>query len=132
VNVLVALAWPTHQHHGAAHRWFAESRRRTWATTPLTELGFVRVSSSPAFSAAAVSPHDALKALARFREHPRCRVWSELPPVSALSSLRLLGHQQIADAYLVLVARHHRGVLATFDARIASWAGADDVLTIPA
>jgi hypothetical protein len=26
VNVLLALAWPTHVYHLAAHRWFAENR----------------------------------------------------------------------------------------------------------
>lgn len=31
VNVLLALAWPNHQHHVAAHRWFHDDGRRGWA-----------------------------------------------------------------------------------------------------
>ena len=38
VNVLLALAWPTHVHHLAAHRWFAENSGLGWATCPLTQL----------------------------------------------------------------------------------------------
>ena len=32
VNVLLALAWPNHQHHAVAHRWFRRESRRGWAT----------------------------------------------------------------------------------------------------
>jgi toxin-antitoxin system PIN domain toxin len=125
VNVLLALAWPSHQHHAAAHRWFSRAARQGWATCPLTELAFVRLSSNPAFSPDAVSPGEALDLLARIRKVPRHVPWDQLPPVGDLRSLRLLGHQQVNDAYLVLVARRHRGVLATFDARIAAWGGAE-------
>jgi len=48
VNVLLALAWPTHVHHAAAHRWFAENHAMGWATCPLTQLGFVRLGIQPA------------------------------------------------------------------------------------
>ena len=48
VNVLLALAWPTHIHHAAAHRWFAENCAAGWATCPLTQLGFVRLGMQPA------------------------------------------------------------------------------------
>ncbi len=124
VNVLLALAWPSHQHHAPAHRWFAGAARRGWATCALTELAFVRLSSNPAFTPDAVSPADALALLARMRKLPRHLSWSDLPPVVELRAIRLLGHQQVNDAYLLLVARRHRGVLATFDGRIAAWAGA--------
>ena len=42
VNTLIALAWPNHSHHVAAHNWFA-TWKGGWATTPFTEVGFVRV-----------------------------------------------------------------------------------------
>ena len=35
VNLLVALAWPNHVHHQAAHRWFARRARHGWAV-PVT------------------------------------------------------------------------------------------------
>jgi uncharacterized protein len=47
VNVLVALTWPTHIHHLAARSWFDATGGAGWATCPVTQLGFVRVSSNP-------------------------------------------------------------------------------------
>ena len=47
VNVLIALAWPNHVHHHPARparSWFAANRSTGWATCPLTEAGFVRIS----------------------------------------------------------------------------------------
>jgi predicted nucleic acid-binding protein len=43
VTVLLALAWQTHVHHPAAHRWFGENSGAGWATCSLTQLGFVRL-----------------------------------------------------------------------------------------
>src|ERR1700719_2913940 len=43
-NVLLALAWPSHEFHEAAHSWWTHSRKR-WATCALTELAFIRLSS---------------------------------------------------------------------------------------
>jgi YVTN family beta-propeller protein len=57
VTVLVALAWPNHVHHHSARRWFAH-RPGPWATTPVTECGFVRVSSDRVVIPDAVTPVD--------------------------------------------------------------------------
>lgn len=40
---------------------------------------------------------------------------------------RLTGHQQITDAYLVALAIHNRGKLATLDRRIVQFAPAGAV-----
>lgn len=64
---------------------------------------------------------------------PGHRSWKELPPVGGLEAFALIGHQQVNDAYLVLAAQKRKGVLATFDGRIAAWAGAErHVLVIEA
>jgi predicted nucleic acid-binding protein len=49
VNVLVALFEPAHVHHALAHEWFAEAHHKAWATCPLTQSGFLRVVTSPAY-----------------------------------------------------------------------------------
>ncbi len=132
VNVLLALAWPNHQHHGAARRWFEAAARRGWATCALTELAFVRLSANPAYTEQAVGPLDALKLLLRLCQVGKHREWTALPPPAALSAFPLVGHQQVTDAYLVVVARHHKGVLATFDTRLAAWEAArGHVLLLP-
>ena len=122
VNVLLALAWPNHQHHEIAHRWFARAASRGWATCAVTELAFVRLSANPAFTSSAVSPADAVRLLALTRAHRGHRHWQELPPVDALAEMGLGGHHQVNDAYLVLVAKLNGGVLATFDRGVAAWA----------
>ncbi|HLL89632.1 MAG TPA: TA system VapC family ribonuclease toxin [Tepidisphaeraceae bacterium] len=59
-NVLIALGWPTHAHHAVAHRWFASAAAADgWATCPLTQLGFVRVSTNPRAVGAALAPSQA-------------------------------------------------------------------------
>jgi predicted nucleic acid-binding protein len=46
VNVLVALAWSTHVHHYRAVDWFSHRAPAAWATAPVTQAGFIRVSSN--------------------------------------------------------------------------------------
>lgn len=58
-NVLLALAWPNHQHHEQAHAWFSAYARKGWSTCAFTQLGFIRLSSNPAYTTNAVSPQDA-------------------------------------------------------------------------
>lgn len=125
VNVLLALAWPNHQHHQAAHRWFHEESSHGWATCALAAIAFVRLSSNPAYTADAVSPRDALVLLVRMTGHAQHRFWAELPPLDLDVVQRAIGHQQVMDAYLVGLARHHRGRLVTFDARAAAHARDD-------
>lgn len=129
VNVLLALAWPTHQHHRAAHRWFRDESARGWATCALTQLGFVRLSSNPSYSVDAVSPQDAAALLVQLTAHPRHRFWGELPELTVDMFQRATGHQQVMDAYLVGLARRHRGRVVTFDARLRSHADGDELVT---
>ena len=49
VNILMALLWERHEHHGRTRRWLATAKNI--AVCPLTELGFVRISTQPAFGA---------------------------------------------------------------------------------
>lgn len=129
VNVLLALAWPTHQHHRAAHRWFRDESRHGWATCALTQLGFVRLSSNPSYSADAVSPQDGAALLVQLTAHAKHRFWAELPAIGMEMLRQATGHQQVMDAYLVGLARSHRGRVVTFDARLKSHADGDDLVT---
>jgi uncharacterized protein len=124
VNVLLALSWPGHKFHDKAQRWFARSASQGWATCPMVEAGFVRILSNPAFSAHAVSPPEAIAALKFNTKHVAHQFWSdEIPVAGALETFRarIEGHQQIRDAYLLALAIHHRGKLATLDKGIRAW-----------
>jgi len=117
VNVLLALAWPNHQHHSLAHDWFSRDGRHGWATCALTQLGFVRLSSNPAYTAAAATPAAAGALLGKLMAHPRHRYWETLPALSGAMLAHVLGHQQVQDAYMVHLAEQRRGRLVTFDRR---------------
>ena len=119
VNVLLALSDPTHVHHDAAHRWFAGKGRSAWATCPITENGFVRVASHPSYPN---RPGDAPAVLAILRQFCAVeghRFWSD--DVSLRDVLRpgaVVTHTQITDVFLLGLAVHKGGGLATFDERI--------------
>jgi uncharacterized protein len=122
VNTLIALAWPNHSHHDAAHRWFA-AWTGGWATTPITESGFVRVSSNNAAIATAVRPVDAIAHLGRLRAAPGHNFWPdgvEGVVGDDLDASRVLGHRQVTDIHLVAIAMANAGTLATFDRGVAN------------
>jgi toxin-antitoxin system PIN domain toxin len=121
VNVLLALAWPTHIHHTAAHRWFAAQRKKRWATTTATQLGFLRLSIQPAVVKVNVSFQDACNALASSMSAHEHEFWPiDYPVTGMLSEIRsrVIGHQQVGDAVLLDLAIRKSGRLATFDQRL--------------
>lgn len=129
-NVLLALAWPNHQHHAQAHAWFAAGAKRGWATCAPTQLGFIRLSSNPAYTANAVSPQEAAALLRQWTRLKTHRFWSS--PVADDPGIyaRALGHQQVNDAWLVEVARHHSGRVVTLDTRLPAHAPEGGVVEV--
>lgn len=128
VNVLVALAWPNHLHHDLAHEWFSAHAHEGWATCPLTQAGFVRVSSNPAIFRDAAMPSDALKLLAAMTSHQHHQFWPcDTPFADAVSACAgtLTGHRQVTDGYLLGLALRRGGRLVTFDSGIAQLLGRD-------
>jgi uncharacterized protein len=123
VNVLLALLWPPHTFHQSALRWFARKARQGWATSPITEAGFVRIVSNPRFSQDAPSIRHAISVLRESQSHPTHQFWAdELKVAEALEPFEasLRGHQDVTDAYLLGLAIHKRGKLATFDQALVS------------
>lgn len=122
INVLVALLWANHEQHNVATSWFRKHQQGMWATCPLTQAGFVRVSSNPRVFPDAPSPAKAVELLEANLRHSRHCFWKdEIPFAAAISRFgdRLTAHQQVSDAYLFGLAIHKRGLLATFDTSIA-------------
>jgi len=120
-NMLIALFWPSHARHAVAAKWFASHRSKGWASCPVTEAGFVRIVSNPAFSRDAVTPREAVNVLDANTASGDHEFWpDELPFAEAVifAGMRLVGHQQVIDAYLLGLAIRRGGVLATLDERI--------------
>lgn len=135
VNVLIALAWPNHVHHRAAREWFRAVGREEWATTPITESGFVRVSSNAVAIPGAVRPAEALGLLARMCAAPGHRFLTddvELLVGDTLDPARVATHRQVTDAHLLAVAVRHDARLATFDRALAGLGPNGAVTLVPA
>lgn len=133
VNVLLALANAGHVHHGAAHRWFTDVA--TWATTPLTEAGFLRLQTNPAVVGRAVPMVEALAALRAMRAMPSHVFLADASSLTqaALPLATLVGHRRVTDFHLANLAVAAGMRLATFDAGIARALGeraAEAVVTI--
>jgi len=123
VNVLLALAWPAHRSNPNARNWFDKHAHHGWATCAFTEAAFVRILSNPIFTPDAVTPPGAVKALEAFVQTPLHHFWAD--DISFAEAVRpfrqrLMGHRQVSDAYLLGLAIHKRGKLATLDRGILS------------
>jgi hypothetical protein len=121
VNVLVALFDPDHVHHDLAHDWFADHREAGWATCPVTEAGFVRVVSNPAYQPDAPRPSAAVQRLRTFCASGHHHFWPDrvsLLDETIFDAAAARGYRQITDVYLLGLATQMDGALATFDRSI--------------
>ena len=118
VNVLMALLWENHEHHQVARAWL---RRTTgFATCPVSQLGFARVSSHPALGYS-MSPDQAFSVLRSFLTDRRHHfVPDDLSCEDRVVRTDLItSANQMTDHYLVAIARQHQLTLATFDESLA-------------
>lgn len=119
VNVLLALSDPMHVHHEAAHRWFTAVGQPAWATCPITENGYVRIASHPSYPNRPGDAPVVLALLRQFCARTQHHFWAA--DVSLRDILQpgiLLSHNQLTDIFLLGLAVHHSGKLATLDQRI--------------
>jgi hypothetical protein len=136
VNVLVALAWPNHVHHAAAHAWLRASAGAALVLCPLTQAGFVRVSSNRKVTPDARPPGDIVVLLRRIARLKRYVFWPadvDLADESLFAWERIRTPQQVTDALLLALAISRGGTLVTFDGGIANLLparGSDASITI--
>jgi hypothetical protein len=121
VNVLIAMHDANHVHHDLAHLWFRAKRAEGWASCPLTVNGFARIMSNPAYVAVDATAEEVLRRLRALCAAPDHTFWPA--DVSLMDETRfqpslIAGSNQIADVYLLGLAVHHGGRLATFDRTI--------------
>jgi predicted nucleic acid-binding protein len=83
---------------------------------------------------AALTPAQAVAAIARMTTHEHHVFWADDLPVAStyFPAVALQGHQQITDAYLLALCASRGGHLATFDTAIKSLSvDPKRVVTIP-
>lgn len=114
VNLLMALLWENHEHHERARGWLRSVKE--FATCPVSQLGFARVSAHPMLGYG-ISPEQAFVVLRRFLSDPRHRfVPDDLSCGDrVLLTERIPGASHVTDHYLAALARQHGLTLATFD-----------------
>ena len=124
LNVLIALADPEHKHHQKARSWFALWGRGSWALCPLTEAGFLRVTTNPAFRPGPRSLEQAIAILQTLKGIcDYCPINESWVTLTARFASRIRGHQQVTDAYLLGLAIRESRVLVTFDKGFQFMAG---------
>jgi predicted nucleic acid-binding protein len=107
VSTLLARLWKTHVFYDRVRRW---SDDQSLALCPITELGFVRISTQPAFGA---SVSDARKMLESFH--------ANFKPTFVNCDLPLLASKaptvgtQTTDFYLASLAHKHNMRWATLE-----------------
>lgn len=110
VSTLLALLWDLHVHNERVTRWQPSAEI---AICPLTELGFLRISTQPAFGA---TVSDARKML---RDWKRARKPQFLAcDLDSLDSAEPPTGTRTTDFYLASLAEKHGMRLATLDEHI--------------
>ncbi|HEY4395306.1 MAG TPA: TA system VapC family ribonuclease toxin [Polyangia bacterium] len=138
VNVLIAMAWPNHVHHAAVLDWLGRPGTIAFATCPVTQSGFIRVSSNARAIPGARAPREAQALLRRITELPGHAFWHDdvdLAGDAGVAWDRVGGHAQVTDAHLLAIALRRGGRLATLDRGIGdlvpAGARSDAVVVIP-
>ena len=118
VNVLLAMRYDDHVHSDRVDRWVSQldaefgRDRTTFATCPITELGFVRVGSGKAAYAESVdAARDDLEDLKS--SMGMAFIPGDLPARHLPMWVRK--SEQTTDGYLLALAKSHDGSLATLD-----------------
>ncbi len=133
-NFLLALLDPLHVHHDLAHDWFARQSPSGWASCPITQNGYVRIASQPAYPNALL-PADAACLLTELTSREDHQFWPDSVSIldaSLCLSAKFASARQITDSYLLALAVANEGALGTFDRKLSTEAivGGTDSLSV--
>jgi predicted nucleic acid-binding protein len=111
VSTLIALLWDLHEHNERVRHW--QNSAGTLAVCPITEMGFLRISTQPTFGATVSQARKMLRdwKTARKPEFIPCDI--EILETDAPST-----GTKTTDFYLAGLAEHHGLKLATLDNNI--------------
>jgi toxin-antitoxin system PIN domain toxin len=120
LSVLIAIMDAEHMHHMRALQWWSQNRTTGWASCPLTQNGFVRVTSQSSYSFP-ISIGQAFQNLYEATMTDEHVFWPDdisLLDESLIDRNHVLGPKQLTDIYLLALAVKHGGRLVTFDRAI--------------
>ena len=116
VNLLIALGDPCHVHALRAHRWFASIKGEAWATCPLVQNGFLRILGNASYYKSPGPPQVVKALLQQICTQPGHQFWPDSVTLTDFPTLPAAKH--LTDFYLLALASHRKGKLATLDQRI--------------
>ncbi|HET8942990.1 MAG TPA: TA system VapC family ribonuclease toxin [Rudaea sp.] len=115
-NVLIALFDADHVHHRPVRDWYL-ALKGGFATCPIVEGALtrwiVRIQGRDGVASAT-------RELRKLAANARHCFWPDDLSYADVNWHGVLGHKQVTDAYLVALARKHRGHLATLDRGLAA------------
>ena len=114
-NVLIALATPEHSLNARAAAWFRKGHR--FATCPITQGALYRFHLRAGVDATAKSGKLLLQSISSLARH---EFWPDDVSYLDMPTTGIIGHRQVTDGYLALLARRHAGLLATMDQAMAA------------
>jgi toxin-antitoxin system PIN domain toxin len=123
VNVLIALIDPGHVAHDDAHRWFESSGHSSWATSPVTENGVIRIVSNPKYPNSPGSPAVVAQIVRKLHALAGHQFWPDdisLVGSADIDAGKILTSAQVTDSYLLALAKARNGRLATFDRKLST------------
>jgi predicted nucleic acid-binding protein len=108
VNALIALLWQSHEHNARAWKWL--DTEGTVAICPITEMGFLRISTQPVFGATVEQARKMLRdwKTAKKPEFIPCNI-------EALKTAAPSTGTKTTDFYLAGLAESHGMKLATLE-----------------
>jgi len=120
INVLVAWGWQGHSDHTRVARWIASERRQPdteFLTSPIPELGFVRVSLQRAVGTVAIKEAcAALEGMLATLGNAHAFIPDDQRGTNLPGWCK--GAARTTDAYLLALATAHGAKLATLDTGI--------------
>lgn len=111
VNILLAAIWDKHPLH---ERAFAGIKGKGIAVCPLTELGFIRISTNP--KASINAPMDKTREL--LQQFIRERKAVQIPANRSALESKATKSDEVTDSYLADLAGRHNMKFATMDGNI--------------
>jgi toxin-antitoxin system PIN domain toxin len=126
VNLLFVLHQQLHPEHSLVSQWFKHGAVKRFATCPITQSGMIRLLVQEIAGLDVFNRDEARAALRSFVARPGHEYWPDKPDfldATKAISIRMQGHRQTTDAYLLGLAIHNKGKLATLDRGILHLAG---------
>jgi toxin-antitoxin system PIN domain toxin len=123
-NVLIAITNDQHTAHVRAMEWFQGSGG-LFATCPITQGALIRYILRAKAGTTAGHAKQVVAGVEALEGH---EFWPDSVSFAELPETGVFGYRQVTDAYLVLLARHNKGRLATLDRALSALHAPDAVL----